>query len=106
MSASAVETELTAASAWVSAAREALTAGQTVDLAGLAEKVDGACRDLAALPATEARRLEGRLLALYDELNALAEIIAAEYAGLKQALGNLGAHRQASSAYRKTTDPL
>ena len=101
MSAAGVETRLAHASAEAVSAREALAAGRSVDLTGLTEIVEAACREIAAVPSAEAPALRLRVVALYDELDRLTDALKHEHDLLKQALGDLSAQQRARSAYGK-----
>ena len=103
MSANELNARLAAASAKVAAARRALDSGQAVALDDLAEKVNSACHDLAELPGAEAKAFQSQLLALFDDINGLAEALQRERDSLKQSLGDLSTRQRASSAYRETT---
>ena len=101
MSAASIETRLAHASAEAVSAREALAAGRSVDLTGLTEIVEAACREIAAVPAAEAPALRLRVVALYDELDRLTDALKHEHDSLKRALDDLGAQQRARSAYGK-----
>ncbi len=103
MSAASIKARLIEASTQAAVARKALAQGRAFDLGGLTEMVEGACRDLADLEGPDAKPLQKQLLALSDELNGLATLLTREHTALKQALGDLGAHERAQSAYAKTT---
>ncbi len=102
MSAAAIEARLGAARAQVAAAREALTEGQSIDLGALAENVDAACADLAALSGAKIEVIRPRLAELYDELNELAEALRHEYDAVRHALGELNTREHAQKAYRRS----
>ena len=96
-----IEARLARASAVAVSAREALAAGRTVDLTGLAEIVDAACREIVQAPGADAQALRLRVVALYDELDRLTDALQHEHDTLKRALGDLSAQQRARSAYGK-----
>ena len=101
MSAHAIEPLFTRANAQVMAARHALAGGQAVDLDGLEELIEAACRDLGELSGAEASALQPRLMALYDDLDHLAESLRHEHDTLKLALNDLSTQQRARKAYHK-----
>ncbi len=103
MSAGAMGERLACASAEATAVRSAFAEGRAVDLDRLTEMVESVCRDLAGLRGAEATGLRLRLVALYDDLDRLAEALRREHDALKQSLGELGARQRARSAYRKAS---
>ena len=103
MSAHAIEPLFARANAQVMAARHALAGGQAVDLDGLEELIEAACRDLGELSGAEASALQPLLIALYDDLDRLAESLRREHDALKLVLGDLSAQQRARSAYHKSS---
>ena len=103
MSARAAEPLLARANAQATAARHALADGRAVDLDGLEELIDAACRDVGELSGAEARALQPLLIALYDDLDRLAEALRREHDALKLALSDLSAQQRARSAYHKSS---
>ncbi len=97
-----VNERLAEASTRIADARRVLAEGRAVDLGDLGERVDAACRDLVGLPAAEAREFQPRLMALYDDINGLAETLKREHDALKRTLGDLDARQRAQSAYQKS----
>jgi hypothetical protein len=91
------------ANAQAMAARHALADGRAVNLDDLVELVEAACRDLGELSGAEASALQPLLIALYDDLDRLAESLRREHDALKLALSDLSAQQRARSAYHKSS---
>lgn len=60
----------------------------------LAELIEAACRDLGELSGAEASAPQPRLMALYDDLDRLAESLRREHDALKLALNDLSAQQR------------
>ena len=67
-----------------------MTAGQSVDVAGLPEQTDLVCRAIAELPRETGREYEGRILSIIGALDDLATKIDGKNTSLNELLAELG----------------
>lgn len=88
------------ASSAISAARMLLAQGSVIDLNGLEEHVDTACRSVADLPLPERVTMKPRLVSLIESLNRLTDDMTVQHKELSDALQGLGQRRQALGAYK------
>ncbi len=101
---SQVETDLSAAAAALSKARDLLAADHPIDLAGLDGCVAKLCDDIAELPDGQREFVKPQLVALIDNLNGLVESLSSQHNELSSALKDIAARQRAVNAYGGAPD--
>ncbi len=71
--------EIASLAALISQARELVASGHTIDLAGLSEKVNAFCLELAKNPPADRESVARMIEALVGDLNTLADEITAQH---------------------------
>ncbi len=91
--------DLTRIEGLVLRANSQVGAGYACDLSVMDAAIQAICRSIETLPAEQARGIQARVVALYDELGHLAEKIQENLATLSDRLGDNTKRREAASAY-------
>ncbi len=97
--ASRVTSQLIEAAAIVGAAKDMLSQGNLIDLAGLEARVGAACDTIGQLDPAERDAIKQALVALIDELNDLALALGAQHAQIGDQITGSATREKAITAY-------
>ncbi len=100
---SLIENGLAEAATAIARARDLLSSGTMVDLAGLDSCVAKLCDAIADLPKDQCEDYKSRLVGLIDDLNSLVESLSAQHKELSSALKNVSSRHRATAAYGAPT---
>ena len=91
--------ELDAIAVIVDASQGLVADGKVIDLAGLDERVDTLCADIAAQPVASSRGLKNRLILMIEGLDRLVASLNVQHKDLGAALKDVADRQRAVTAY-------
>lgn len=94
-----ITNELDAVAAVIDASQGLVSDGKVIDLAGLDQRVDKLCADIAAQPGAQNHDLKGRLIAMIESLDRLVASLEGQHKELSEALRDLSDRQRALTAY-------
>ena len=92
--------QLDEVTAMIAEAREAVVAGQIIDLTEIQARVQNICMEIQGSPPDDASTVEGKIVAIVNNLNSLAQELKIQ----QQALGSDVIHSAVRNAYKTPKD--